>query len=155
MGIIMKLTNAQLKQIILEELRSVLREWNPFGSVINRVQPTPIGVYSQEEVGDHIQTKETILDLLRQAWKEGDDETLNQAKEFADSIPEINWDHLRQELRQEFIEKEWPLPPNEWQEWWDSLSAKERQRREEDNKWNEQARWDEYEREMDDYYHPG
>ena len=95
--------------------------------------------------------------MLRQAWKKGNDETLNQAKEFADSIPEIDWDHLRQELRQEFVEeeKQEDLPPNEWQEWWDSLSAKERQRREEDNKWNEQARWDEYEREMDDYYHPG
>ena len=31
----MKLTNAQLKQIIQEELRSVLHEWNPFGGVTN------------------------------------------------------------------------------------------------------------------------
>ena len=138
----MKLTNAQLKQIILEELRSVLKEWNPFGSVINRVQPTPIGVYSQEEVEDHIETEKTILDLLRQAWKKEDSYTLNQAKELADSIPEIDWDRLRQELRQEFVEeeKQEDLPPNEWQEWWDSLSKKEQadiQQQEEDN----QNRW--------------
>jgi len=31
----MKLTNNQLKQIIQEELQSVLKEWNPFGGVTN------------------------------------------------------------------------------------------------------------------------